>query len=117
MSWIFLANLPLDIKFFGVYAFSNLFFLFKVQMCIIFSYFYNVKSYLCGFFNELFKYIFGYHVLGDSASSGNFDVLIVIEFDLLLQYLFSNKKWQKSVYLDSINEGRKYFEVFLIKTL
>src|SRR5215210_6604926 len=117
MPWIFPANFPLNINIFGEYAFSNLSFLFKVQIRIIFSYFYNVKAYLCSFFNELFKYIFGYHVLGDSASSGNFDVLIVIEFDLLPQYLFRNKKWQNSVYLYSVNKWSKYFEVFLVKAL
>ena len=37
MPWIFFANLPLNIKFFGEYAFGSLFFMFKVQIGTIFS--------------------------------------------------------------------------------
>src|SRR5918996_1105597 len=74
MPWIFLANLPLNIKFFGEYAFSNLSLLFKVQIGTIFSYFYNVKAYLCSFSNEFFKCIFCYHILTNGASTSRFSL-------------------------------------------
>src|SRR5215211_3080874 len=63
MPWIFFANLPLNIKFFGEYAFGNLFLMFKVQIGTILPYFHNVKAYLCSFYNEFFKHVFCYHIL------------------------------------------------------
>src|ERR671920_2407855 len=115
MPWIFFANLPLNIKFFGEYAFGNLFLMFKVQIGTIFSYFYNVKAYFCSFSNKFFNRVFCYHILRNGAPGRNLNVEGMVEFDLLLQCLFGDEKWQYSIYFHNISKWCKHFKIFLVQ--